>query len=71
KKAKYIIEEIYKYYKKDLKRLPYNHLKMYLDYDGDLNYDDDAIVSDYIAGMTDKYVLNVFNEIFMPKSWEV
>lgn len=26
-------------------------------------------VTDYIAGMTDRYAVNVFNDLFVPKSW--
>ncbi|WP_425538231.1 deoxyguanosinetriphosphate triphosphohydrolase [Microaceticoccus formicicus] len=69
-KAEYIISEIYNYYKRDLSRLPETHLQIYKN----SNYEpesDDEIVSDYIAGMTDKYVLYIFNELFIPKSWDM
>lgn len=69
-KAEYIISEIYNYYKRDLNRLPETHLQIY----SNSNYEpesDDEIVSDYIAGMTDKYVLYIFNELFIPKSWDM
>nr|MCR5353997.1 hypothetical protein [Lachnospiraceae bacterium] len=26
---------------------------------------------DYIAGMTDQYAINKFNEVFMPMSWMI
>ena len=29
------------------------------------------IICDYIAGMTDRYVINIFNNIFIPKRWEI
>ena len=28
------------------------------------------IICDYIAGMTDRYVVNVFTNIFIPRPWE-
>jgi len=28
-------------------------------------------VADYIAGMTDRFAMKRFNEIFMPGAWEV
>jgi len=38
-------------------------------YQNSLNPIEDR-VCDYIAGMTDKYILNVFYSIFIPKPWE-
>ena len=26
-------------------------------------------VCDYISGMSDRYAVNIFNDIFIPKSW--
>ena len=28
-------------------------------------------VTDYVSGMTDKYVMDVYSELFIPKSWAV
>lgn len=64
-KAFYIIEEVYKFYLNHIDKLPENHLKIYKD----LDTDKDQIVTDYIAGMTDDYLVYMFNEIFIPKSW--
>jgi dGTPase len=30
-----------------------------------------VVVCDYIAGMTDNYALEMFREIYTPKSWRV
>lgn len=30
----------------------------------------DEVVKDHIAGMTDRYAVNMFNEIFVPKGWK-
>ena len=27
--------------------------------------------TDYVSGMTDKYVMDVYSELFIPKSWQV
>lgn len=64
-KAKYIIEQLYKYYLKNFEELPIEHIKLYKDIE--LKED---IICDYIAGMTDRYAVNLFKEIFVPKSWE-
>lgn len=69
-KAEYIMTQIYNYYLKDLNRLPKRHLKIYEDANIEVQSDYE-IISDYIAGMTDKYVLFIFDELFIPKSWEI
>ena len=28
-------------------------------------------VTDYVSGMTDKYVIDVYNDLFVPRSWQV
>lgn len=66
-KAEYIIEELYKYYFKNRNSLPKEHLKMYKD-SNDILLED--IICDYIAGMTDRYLVNCFNNIFIPKPWK-
>ena len=66
-KAEYIIKELYKYYYQDKNNLPKEHLELYQNLDNPLLED---IISDYIAGMTDRYVVNTFNNIFVPKPWE-
>jgi dGTPase len=65
-KAKYIMEQVYKYYiKNDLKLS--KQMKSYYIENG-LSKDD--MVCDYVAGMTDKFVINQFYDIFVPKPWE-
>lgn len=64
-KAEYIIKEIYEYYMQNPKSIPTDHLMIY-----DIDESLDDIVTDYIAGMTDRYVINIYNEIFIPKPWE-
>lgn len=59
KKAEFILEQIYNYYLKDLSRLPKSHLEIYEKYKDD-DQSDHRIVTDYVAGMTDKYASYIF-----------
>ncbi len=63
-KAKYIIEQLYFHYINNFNKLPIEHIKLYDKYE--LKED---IICDYIAGMTDRYAVNLFKELFVPKSW--
>ncbi len=64
-KAKYIIEQLYIYYLYNFEKLPIEHRKLYEE-----NTMKEDIICDYIAGMTDRYVVNLFRELFIPKAWE-
>lgn len=64
-KAEYIITELYNYYLKNKDKLPLE----YQNYNIIESSIEDRIC-DYIAGMTDRYVLGVFSNIFIPKGWE-
>ncbi len=64
-KAKRIIRLLYEYYMKNFDELPNEHKSFY----DDLDCNRDDVVCDYIAGMTDRYVINKYSEIFVPKSW--
>lgn len=65
-KAIYIIEQVYNYYFNNFNQLPKEHRELY---DGK-NFSKEDIISDYIAGMTDRFVVNLFKELFIPKAWE-
>lgn len=62
-KAQNIVRELYIYLKGSPDMLP-KEAKQLLDTDGL-----DRIVCDYIAGMTDRYAVKKFCEIFIPESW--
>ena len=65
-KAERVVSELYHYYIKELSKLPSGYierLKM-----GD---SEKQIVCDYIAGMTDRYAVNAYMELFFPKSWHI
>lgn len=62
-KAMNIVKELYNYIKDSPEALPPEAAKM-LD-----KYDVDRVVCDYIAGMTDRYAVKKFSDIFVPASW--
>lgn len=64
-KAKLIIQELYRYYIAHPEKLPGDFLPQ-LDLEGM-----PRIVCDYVAGMTDKYAVYKFEEIFVPSGWAV
>ena len=64
-KAKDIIRRLYDYYSKNPLKLPADFIPQ-LDFDGM-----DRIVCDYIAGMTDRYAVYKYSELFIPTTWQV
>ncbi|WP_313756374.1 deoxyguanosinetriphosphate triphosphohydrolase [Tissierella sp.] len=65
-KAEYVLEQLYMYYLKNTTALPEEHLKIYKKTDSEI----EDIICDYIAGTTDRYAVNLFNNIFIPKPWQ-
>lgn len=55
-----VIEKLYNYFIKNPKAMPEEY-KNLLD-----NWETSVVVCDYIAGMTDNYCVNLFNQLFMP-----
>ncbi len=64
-KAQHILQELYFYYIKNPNKLPPD-FRPQLDFDGM-----ERVVCDYIAGMTDKYAMYKFDELFIPMAWQV
>lgn len=64
-RADRMITALFDYYKKSPERLPDFYVHR-LDED-----DVDTVLCDYISGMSDGYVVNVFNELFIPKNWKL
>lgn len=64
-KAEYIIEVLYNYYRRNFHRLPSEHLGIYKS----VEVEKEDIICDYIAGMTDRYIVNLYMELFVPKPW--
>lgn len=70
-KAMGIIEKLYKYYMKNFDNLPEDHLSLYKKYDNLKNSSKDDIITDYIAGMTDTFVIHKYLDLFVPKQWSI
>ena len=64
-KARAILQQLYLYYMDHPEELPPD-FQTQLDFEGM-----PRIVCDYIAGMTDKYAIYKYNEIFIPAGWQI
>lgn len=62
-KAKALVEKLYIYFQKNPDKLPEEYKKI-MD-----RFDKDRAVCDYVAGMTDVYAVNLYDELFIPKGW--
>lgn len=64
-KARAILQALYQYYVARPEALP-------ADFQPQLSFDGlERIVCDYIAGMTDKYAVHKYSELFIPAAWQV
>ena len=64
-KAKDMIKKLYDFYYRNPHKLPE-------DFEPQLSFEGlERTVSDYIAGMTDKYAVDKFTELFTPMGWRV
>ena len=64
-KARRILQQLYEYYVKHPLELP-------KDFQPQLSFEGmERVVCDYIAGMTDKYAMFKYEEIFIPTVWKV
>lgn len=64
-KATFIIEKIFEYYYKNFEALPEFYIQIY----ENTSSSKEEVIKDYIAGMTDTYVMGVFEELYIPKPW--
>lgn len=64
-KAKDIMRKLFEYYYQNPDKLPADFIPQ-LDFDGI-----SRTICDYIAGMTDKYAIYKYSEIFIPTAWQV
>ena len=67
KKAEEMIEQLYHYYAGNLDLLPEEYLYMI----NELKEPDYRVVCDYVAGMSDRYAVQKYKEIVIPKAWNV
>lgn len=63
-KAKALIEKLYNHFLKNPDKLPEEYKKIMA------RFDKERAVCDYVAGMTDVYAVNMYNELFIPKGWK-
>ena len=64
-RADRMISTLYEYFKKNVDKMPAFYIKL-LD-----EYDIDTVLSDYISGMSDIYVVKTFTDIFVPNKWKL
>jgi len=64
-KTMFIVEKIYEFYTKNFESLPDFYLKVY----DNNSFGREEIIKDYIAGMTDRYAMKIFQELYIPKPW--
>jgi len=62
-KAQNIVKQLYEYIKENPEHLPDEYSRMLS------KFDIDRVVCDYVAGMTDRYAVKKFENIFIPDSW--
>ncbi len=65
-KATSLVQTLYEYYLEHIDKLP-DYLKKLLD-NGESR---ERVVCDYISGMTDRYAIEKYETLFIPKSWNV
>lgn len=63
KKAKYVIHKLFEYFMASPGSLPQEFLER------EDRWGLQQIVTDYIAGLTDMYAINLFEELFIPAKW--
>ncbi len=64
-KAQGIIEAIYKYYVKNPEKLPDEYIPIAE------NESPARAACDYVATMTDRFAVDLFSQLFIPKSWDI
>lgn len=64
-KARELVKTLYKYYFENIDKLPDNY-KIIAD-----KWDNSRAVCDYISGMTDKYAIDLYESLFIPKAWVI
>lgn len=62
-KAKKLIELLFKYYNENFQSIPDEYRL--------LECSKEDIITFYIAGMSDRYAIGIFNSIYVPASWKV
>ncbi|WHE06530.1 deoxyguanosinetriphosphate triphosphohydrolase [Thermoanaerobacterium thermosaccharolyticum] len=63
-KAKKVVEQLFNYFYENVDDMPKEFIEL------TYRYGKERAVADYIAGMTDKYAIIKYKEIFLPSPWE-
>ncbi len=63
-KVEVVIQSLYRYFLKQPGKLP-DDIYAFVETDGV-----HVAVKDFIAGMTDRYAINLYNDLFVPRSWK-
>lgn len=63
-KAEALLETLYEYFVKNPDKLPEEYKSCLRDEPAE------RIVCDYISGMTDRYAVNIFKQLFIPEPWQ-
>lgn len=66
-KAKRLLEFLFEHYMENFERLP-EKFRRFHEVDHDAK---DRVICDYISGMTDEFAYNLFEDYFLPKSWQI
>lgn len=63
-KAKILVEKLYRYFYKNPDKMPEEYINI-------MNrFSKERAVCDYISGMSDGYAVNLYTELYIPKSWK-
>lgn len=65
-RAQMMIQFLYEYYMDHVEILPAEYLRLMWD----RGESRERVVCDYIAGMSDRFAIDMFEELFVPKSWK-
>lgn len=66
-KAEYMIGQLYEYYVEHIEQMPQEYQKMITER-GELK---ERVVCDFIAGMTDRYAVMMYQSLTIPRTWSV
>jgi dGTPase len=66
-KAEYLIEQLFGYFSNHFYEMPSEFVQMIEDYTAT----SERAACDYIAGMTDRYAINIYENLMIPKLWKI
>lgn len=66
-KAEYMIDQLYEYFIHHVEELPREYVKMISDSSSTVS----RVVCDFIAGMTDRYAVMMYQNLTIPRTWSV